>query len=224
MKLELAATLAMAAGAGAFVAPTAPLRQSAVRSSAATTPTMMADDRSKSLPMLPRPPALDGSMAGDVGFDPLGLSSIAGLAGADLYWMREAELKHGRIAMLAVSGVLWCDQIGSVPGFPSGQNQMQVGWQVWEEKPQYFAALVILVSFVEMISGIAITAAQESGDREPGDFGLDPLNRKSNPEAWAKLQLQETKNGRLAMWAAAGMILQGCTTDQSALDNLLGVL
>lgn len=50
-------------------------------------------------------------MAGDVGFDPLGLSSIAGLAGADLYWMREAELKHGRIAMMAVAGVLWCDQV-----------------------------------------------------------------------------------------------------------------
>lgn len=181
----------------------------------------MAGERSKALPMLPRPELLDGSMAGDVGFDPLGLSSIAGLAGADLYWMREAELKHGRIAMMAVAGVLWCDQIGSLPGFPSGQNQMQLFWQVWAEKPQYVAAMIIMISFVEMISGIATTAGQQSGDREPGDFGLDPLKRKGNPEVWAKLQLQEIKNGRLAMWAAAGMIMQGCTTNQSALDNLL---
>lgn len=35
------------------------------------------------------------------------------------------------------------------------------------------------------------------------------------------MQLKEVKNGRLAMWAAAGMILQGVTTDQSALGNLL---
>lgn len=64
---------------------------------------------------------------------------------------------------------------------------------------------------------------QESGDREPGDFGLDPFKKKGKPDEWAKLQLQEVKNGRLAMWAAAGMIMQGLTTNQSALDNLLVV-
>lgn len=88
-------------------------------------------------------------MAGDVGFDPLGLSSIAGLAGADLYWMREAELKHARVAMLATVGVLWCDQFGSLPGFPSGTNQMQLFWQVWAEKPQYVAAGLIFIGIAE---------------------------------------------------------------------------
>lgn len=88
-------------------------------------------------------------MAGDVGFDPLGLSSIAGLAGADLYWMREAELKHCRIAMLAVVGVLWCDSVGSLPGFPSGVNQMKLFWEVWAEKPQYVAAGFIFCGIVE---------------------------------------------------------------------------
>lgn len=62
---------------------------------------------------------------------------------------------------------------------------------------------------------------QESGERAPGDFGLDPLNIMSNPEKRAKYELQEVKNGRLAMWAAAGMIMQGVTTDGGALDNLL---
>lgn len=62
---------------------------------------------------------------------------------------------------------------------------------------------------------------QESGDREPGNFGLDPLNIMSNPAKRAKYELQEVKNGRLAMWAAAGMIMQGVTTDGGALDNLL---
>eukprot|EP00903_Cladosiphon_okamuranus_P007818 g7564.t1 len=183
---------------------------------------MMAGERSKALPMLPQPPALDGSMAGDVGFDPLGLSSISGLAGADLYWMREAELKHGRTAMMAVAGVLWCETIGSLPGFPSGSNQMKLFWEVWAQKPQYVAFGLIMIGMIEIISGIATSMGQESGDREPGDFGLDPLNIMGNPEKRAKYQLQEIKNGRLAMWAAAGMIMQGVTTDGGALDNLLG--
>lgn len=33
------------------------------------------DNRSLSLPFLPQPEALDGSMIGDVGFDPLGLAT-----------------------------------------------------------------------------------------------------------------------------------------------------
>lgn len=92
---------------------------------------------------------LDGTMAGDVGFDPLGLSSIEGLAGANLYWMREAELKHGRIAMLATVGVLWCDQLGSLPGFPSGQNQMQLFWEVWAQKPQSIGAGLVFIAIIE---------------------------------------------------------------------------
>lgn len=42
---------------------------------------------------------MDGSHAGDFGFDPLGLSESY-----DLYTMQESELRHGRLAMLAVIG------------------------------------------------------------------------------------------------------------------------
>lgn len=61
---------------------------------------------------------LDGSLAGDVGFDPLGLSSVKEV-GLDLYWFREAELKHCRLAMLAVAGILFVEAFGPVPGFVS---------------------------------------------------------------------------------------------------------
>jgi len=44
-------------------------------------------------------------MAGDVGFDPLGLSNIDDV-GIDLYWLREAEIKHGRVAMLGWGYIL----------------------------------------------------------------------------------------------------------------------
>ena len=46
-----------------------------------------------------RPPALDGSHAGDFGFDPLGFTEEF-----DLYTMQEAEIRHARLAMLAVVG------------------------------------------------------------------------------------------------------------------------
>jgi hypothetical protein len=43
---------------------------------------------------------LDGKMAGDKGFDPLGFASSI----PKLRIYREAELKHGRLAMLAALG------------------------------------------------------------------------------------------------------------------------
>jgi light-harvesting complex I chlorophyll a/b binding protein 1 len=54
-------------------------------------------------------------MAGDVGFDPLGLSNIDDV-GIDLYWLREAELKHCRLAMLAVAGIVQVEVFGPAPG------------------------------------------------------------------------------------------------------------
>jgi hypothetical protein len=51
---------------------------------------------SESLPFMMRPPALDGSMVGDVGFDPFGFAKTK----EDLVNYREAEIKHCRLAML----------------------------------------------------------------------------------------------------------------------------
>jgi hypothetical protein len=45
-------------------------------------------------------------------------------------------------------------------------------------------------------------------NRVPGDLGFDPMGMSKNksPEEKEKLQLQELKNGRLAMLAIGGMI------------------
>ena len=51
---------------------------------------------SQALPFATRPSALDGSLAGDVGFDPLGFAKSR----EDLMNFREAEIKHCRLAML----------------------------------------------------------------------------------------------------------------------------
>lgn len=78
--------------------------------------------KSKSVPFLDQPAALTGKLPGDVGFDPLGLSSL--WADKDwseqvvpnfwpdarsqpittLDWMVDAEIKHSRLSMLAVLG------------------------------------------------------------------------------------------------------------------------
>ena len=46
-----------------------------------------------------KPPILDGTFAGDYGFDPLGFVQTRD----DLIWYREAEMKHARL----VSQLLW---------------------------------------------------------------------------------------------------------------------
>jgi hypothetical protein len=59
---------------------------------------------------LKKPSKLDGSHAGDYGFDPLGLSEEF-----DVYYMQECETRHARLAMLAVVGWPLSELVG--PGF-----------------------------------------------------------------------------------------------------------
>lgn len=53
-------------------------------------------------PGAPIPSYLDGSLAGDFGFDPLGLAADP----RSLSWMVQAELVNGRFAMLGMAGIL----------------------------------------------------------------------------------------------------------------------
>jgi len=211
MKLAIASTLL--ASAAAF----APVSHNARNNVAVQA------EASKSLPFLNRPPLLDGSMAGDVGFDPLGLSNIDDV-GIDLYWLREAEIKHARVAMLAVAGIVQVEIFGPAPGCEAAtaKCQMDAFWQIWGSHPQYIAFGLIMIMIIETISGIATTTGRETGNREPGDFGLDPLGfLKGDAAAVERLKAQEIANGRLAMWAAAGLLMQGCTTHEGGVENLM---
>lgn len=73
-------------------------------------------ERSAAIPFLKKPPALDGTLPGDVGFDPLGFSTTITELGGDLNYVREAELMHGRQAMLATVGMIFPKVIGKLPG------------------------------------------------------------------------------------------------------------
>jgi hypothetical protein len=68
------------------------LEREVVTSDAVNSPPGM----STAIPFLKRPEFLDGSMPGDVGFDPFGFVDSE----ASLVSFREAEIKHARLAML----------------------------------------------------------------------------------------------------------------------------
>jgi len=216
MMMKSAAIVALLSASASAFAPCSTQQQNSLV-------TLNVAERSASLPFLNRPALLDGSMAGDVGFDPLGLSNIDGV-GVDLYWLREAEIKHARVAMLAAAGTVQVELFGPAPGceMATAKNQMDAFWQIWNAHPQYIAASLIFITMIEAFSGIAATSGRQSGERAPGDFGLDPLGfGKGDPAKFERLKAQEIANGRLAMWAAAGIIVQGMTTDDSATGNLM---
>merc|ERR1719310_2223293 len=66
--------------------------------------------KSQAFPGQESPDHLEG-MIGNVGFDPLGLSTPQ-----NIKWMREAELKHGRMCMLAWTGYVAVDLGIKFPG------------------------------------------------------------------------------------------------------------
>jgi hypothetical protein len=188
-------------------------------------------ERSASLPWLPRAKALDGSYVGDVGFDPFYLSSIPkNFAGfiqppsweetegiETLYWMREAELKHGRVAMLAWFGWLATDgafgimmrfpgSIYSVDSIPNSYNAHDI--LVGQGSMGF---LLLVISLIEFCSSAALVQVSKGElDREAGDFGLDPLQflkDKSKDES-DKMKTREVLNGRLAMLAFGAISTQ----------------
>lgn len=186
-----------------------------VRSSASSVQ-MMA--KSEALPFAERPAGLDADMytgfngpAGDKGFDPLGFSNHEigpfDTAQEHMAWIREAEIKHGRICMLAVVGWIAVD-LGFVgPGLPAGLrglSSFQAHDAAVEQGP-----LIVLMMFcgVFEIAGSGGLAASLKGERVPGDFALTGGFGKSETEL-RKLRENEIAHCRLAMMAFSGIVTQ----------------
>lgn len=67
------------------------------------------------------------------------------------------------------------------------------------------------------------------GDKEPGDLGLgqgegrwNPFGFKYSEEEYFEKQVQEIKNGRLAMVAILGLLLQDAVTGKGVVQQLGG--
>lgn len=166
--------------------------------------------KSEALPFLPYPENLEG-YAGDVGFDPLRFSDFA-----PMDFLREAELKHGRICMLAWTGFVAVDlgaRIYPLPEAYEGLTSVTAHDALVQQGAM--SQIFLWISIIESLATVSlIQMMYEDSGREPGDFGLDPLGfltDKTEDEV-ERMKLRELKNGRLAMLAFSGVVTQSVLT------------
>ncbi|XP_024372932.1 photosystem I chlorophyll a/b-binding protein 5, chloroplastic [Physcomitrium patens] len=181
------------------------------------------------------PPAhLDGTLAGDFGFDPLGL----GQDPQDLRWYVQAELVHSRFAMAGVAGILFTDLLRA-----SGRTDIPVWFEAGATKFDFadtttlFVVQLILMGFVETKRWMDIVkpgsqAAEDSffgfeaafeglETGYPGGPLFNPLGFANDPTKPQPLRWKEIKNGRLAMVAMVGFMVQAYVTKTGPIENLL---
>ncbi|KAK1620104.1 hypothetical protein QYE76_025621 [Lolium multiflorum] len=191
-------------------------------------------ERATWLPGLDPPTYLDGSLPGDYGFDPLGL----GEQPEDLKWYVQAELVHCRFAMAGVAGILGTDLIRV-----SGISNLPVWFEAGATKFDFanttalFFVQLLLMGFVETKrymdflhpgsqakegTFLGIEASLEG--LQPGYPGgplFNPMGLAKDIENEHEVKLKEIKNGRLAMVAMLGFIVQASVTHAGPIDNLL---
>jgi len=135
-------------------------------------------------------------------FDPAG---FAERAPEWLPWFREAELKHGRAAMLATVGFV-IPEIIRIPGEQFSFEAIPNVIEAHDKLPDSMLQIFLWISLLESCS-IPALANMNNYDRQPGDFSFDPLGLYPTTEEKQKeMKLAELKNGRLAMIAIGGMV------------------
>ena len=157
------------------------------------------------------------------GFDPLGL---AGKFDRNLMLRsREAELKHGRVAMLAVLGFFVSEEFHPLEdlvdnGIPVPADfASQATWEQPGLRPLLIGFLISVgVAELRSISatwdmsfenrGTVRDDVKLGGYAESGPWASD----KISPEAFEAKQLAELNNGRLAMIGIAGIVAQEFVT------------
>jgi len=213
----LALALALAASASAFVAPSS----SRTRVSPLRVANGWQPDESKFAWGLP------GSIDPVPEFDPLNFAKDASLGQMKRY--REAEVTHGRVAMLSVVGFLVAESFHPLFGGQIIGPAIYHLTEVRKITPEFFELLAVSIGIVETSRaqiGWIPPPERKGGEflRDnyyPGDIGFDPLGLKpSDPEEFAAMQTKELQNGRLAMLASMGFILQELTNQKGILENL----
>ncbi len=190
-------------------------------------------------------------MAGDYGFDPLGLAAGAGAPGSPsrLAAMHEAELLHARWAMLAAPGALLPELLSSSAGVDLGEP---VWWKVGAAKlagdtinwggiegfriagGQGIAAIaacqLVLMGGPEYARYVGIKSLEPVGIYLPGDVvypggaPFDPLGLSDDAARFEEQKVMEVKNGRLAMLAWAGFAAQAAATREGPVANAAAAL
>eukprot|EP00979_Chaetoceros_neogracilis_P008838 scaffold1972_cov265-Chaetoceros_neogracile.AAC.52 len=129
-----------------------------------------------------------------------------------LPWYREAELKHGRAAMLATVGFT-LPEIVRIPGEQFSFEAIPKVINAHDALPGSMILILGSISLLEACTFPAMAGLGNGYDRAPGDFSFDPLGLfPTDPEMQKVRQLQELKNGRLAMIAIGGMVAGSAIT------------
>eukprot|EP00578_Thalassiosira_sp_NH16_P024287 CAMPEP_0181100750 /NCGR_PEP_ID=MMETSP1071-20121207/13365_1 /TAXON_ID=35127 /ORGANISM="Thalassiosira sp., Strain NH16" /LENGTH=210 /DNA_ID=CAMNT_0023183511 /DNA_START=51 /DNA_END=683 /DNA_ORIENTATION=- len=172
--------------------------------------------------------SMPGALAPMGFFDPLGFAAKADEKTLKRY--REAEVTHGRVAMLAALGFLVGEAVEGSSFLFDAQisgpaithfTQVPGGWDA------------IIVAFIGSAEAQRaqigwVDPADASYDQPgllrddyyPGDIGFDPLGlRPEDPEELDLMITKELQNGRLAMLAAAGFLAQEAVDGKGIIEH-----
>jgi light-harvesting complex II chlorophyll a/b binding protein 5 len=194
------------------------------------------------------PSYLNGSLAGDYGYDPLGL----GKDPAQVEQYRAYELIHARWAMLAAAGIVIPEGLQANGADIKGGTWFETGAEMLNGGTlNYFAVPfgivnnplpLVAITLVEvvLIGAVENYRRTQSGPPgySPGKGGgkfdadvfngldtlypggpFDPLGLADDPETLQELKVKEIKNGRLAMISVLGFAFQGYVTGEGPYAN-----
>jgi len=139
-------------------------------------------------------------------FDPAGFCKVGDEDG--FRNLRSAELKHGRVAMMAALGAVMQHWL-KFPGFeqvPSGIGAVTT--------PPGTYGLVVLVAAAGAMETFVWT---QDPSKEPGNFG-DPAGIGQYYDEWRN---RELNNGRMAMFAIMGILLAEIVSGKDGVDQIL---
>merc|ERR1711966_622718 len=208
-----------AVSASAFQAPQALLPRSRVasRTQMAATPASYDPSDFSDVQNLP------GIIAPTGFFDPLGLSE--GASENELKRYREAELTHGRVAMLAAVGFF----VGESPFHPlfGGRIEGIAINQFWQVPVGFWPVILLFIAVPETfraLRGWMEPTVQENYFQlrpgyTPGDLDFDPAGFKpTDMEEFKLMQTKELQHGRVAMLASAAFMIQELGSGKSVYD------
>ena len=172
---------------------------------------------------------IPGALAPVGFFDPLGLAAKATDATVARY--REAELAHGRVAMLAVIGFLVGEKVEGSSFLFDAQISGPAITHITQVPDGFWPVIIAFIGAAEASRAEAgwvdpaDCPVDQAGllkeDYMPGDLKFDPLGLKPEEEGeFMEMQTKELQHGRLAMLAAAGFLAQEAVDGKGIIEHL----